>query len=89
MTPLDKSIRDLAERHNLLAVSVVLHRYETGGDSFHGSAQWADDSKKHGRGIATFDAPSFTEALSGAISAMLAERGKSVEIPTDALELAA
>lgn len=87
MNALDQSIIDLCERHNLASASVTHHRMPH-GTFFHGSVQWLDDSKAHGRGIATHNGGSFADALNGAVAKMLAERGNTT-IPEDAVELAA
>lgn len=84
MSPLDRAIIDLCERHNLLSASVDCHRGKT-RNWFSANVQWRDETKEHGRDIAASSGTTFADALNGAVAAMLAQRG-AADIPDD-LEL--
>lgn len=74
---LKQHLAELAEKHDLLSVSITLHQApdRAGRKWFNAGVQWRDETEDHGRGIssATADTPevALKEALAGAISKRL------------------
>ncbi len=93
MNSLEKSMSDLAKRHALVNLSIDYSVDSSGdGTSWFGvSMQWLDPTnEEHGRGISHSSADTIGEALSYAVTSMLARRGAVETIADEALpELAA
>jgi coenzyme F420-reducing hydrogenase beta subunit len=93
MTNLEQSISGLVKRHGLVHFSVDYSVCTYGDDStwFGVSMQWLDPTDiEHGRGVAHSSADTIAEALSNAVTSMLAKRGVTETIAEEALpELAA
>ena len=75
------TLSQLCEQHDLLSASICRMRSpERNHAWFNCGLQWADETKSHGRGIATGSGATESEALKGALGLMATIRTPDLEL---------
>ncbi len=80
MSALERSLKDIVAAHGLCFMAVEIHSYDDESEvRFSVQGQWLDDSKSHGRGIASGDGKTIDDATRGFMAELAEIRTSSID----------